>query len=349
MAEPTVESPDLKLEVGSPGQKRKRGSIDQDSGDHRAKRGAPAPAANMMPSTDTSGLSFLEAAAAEGGVGVDLSALQQANEAANHSVDTSSHHPVLADVANASSTAAAALGSMYPTLHVPSTTEQQFVQAAAAAEVSNAQDGGFGDVGHVDVAESPSGSISSGAGPVLAPNGTQGPHEESPQHQGPQQGQHPHHPQAQAVQQTQQQAQQQRTDYQFHKPPVGSDEWHKLRKNNHKEVERRRRETINEGINELAKIVPGCEKNKGSILQKAVQFIQTLKANETSNIEKWTLEKLLTEQAIGELSVSNEKLKAECARLYEQIDVYKRTIQEHGIDDPAGKADATVETSTPNA
>jgi cysteinyl-tRNA synthetase len=113
-------------------------------------------------------------------------------------------------------------------------------------------------------------------------------------------------------------------------------------------VERRRRETINEGINELAKIVPGCEKNKGSILQKAVQFIQTLKANETSNIEKWTLEKLLTEQAIGELSVSNEKLKSECARLYEQIDEYRRVLQEHGIDDPAGETGASVENSAPS-
>lgn len=79
-----------------------------------------------------------------------------------------------------------------------------------------------------------------------------------------------------------------------------------------------------------------------------MQFIQTLKANETSNIEKWTLEKLLTEQAIGELSVSNEKMKAECARLYEQIDVYKRTLQEHGIDDPTGKTEGAIENSTPS-
>lgn len=104
-------------------------------------------------------------------------------------------------------------------------------------------------------------------------------------------------------------------------------------------VERRRRETINEGINELAKIVPGCEKNKGAILAKAVQFIQTLKANETSNIEKWTLEKLLTEQAIGELSVSNEKLKAECAGLYERIETYKRYFAEQGIEDPTTKVE----------
>lgn len=341
MADTAVETPDLKHDGGSPGQKRKRGSIDESPGDRRAKRGAPVPAANMVPSTDASNLSFLETAAAEGGVGVDLSALQQANEAANHTVEAS-HQPVGTDATNASSTAAAALGSMYPTLHVPSTTEQQFVQAAAAEEAAS-QEGPLGDVGHVthqDGAHSPTASLSSGAGPVLAPNGAQ----QAPDQSLSQQGQLPHHAQAPAVQRPSQE----RADYQFRKPPVGSDEWHKLRKDNHKEVERRRRETINEGINELAKIVPNCEKNKGSILQKAVQFIQTLKANETSNIEKWTLEKLLTEQAIGELSVSNEKMKAECARLYEQIDVYKRTLQEHGIEDPTGKTEGAIENSTPS-
>ncbi|KAG9239763.1 hypothetical protein BJ875DRAFT_2473 [Amylocarpus encephaloides] len=116
------------------------------------------------------------------------------------------------------------------------------------------------------------------------------------------------------------------------KPAVGSDEWHKVRKDNHKEVERRRRETINEGINELAKIVPGCEKNKGSILQRAVSFITQLKENETQNIEKWTLEKLLTEQAIAELSASNDKLKAECERAWREVETWKKTCQMAGLD-----------------
>lgn len=93
-------------------------------------------------------------------------------------------------------------------------------------------------------------------------------------------------------------------------------------------VERRRRETINEGINELAKIVPGCEKNKGSILQRAVQYIQQLKENEASNIEKWTLEKLLTEQAIAELTTSNEKLKQECERAWREAETWKKTFQD---------------------
>lgn len=96
-------------------------------------------------------------------------------------------------------------------------------------------------------------------------------------------------------------------------------------------MERRRRETINEGINELAKIVPGCEKNKGSILQRAVQFITQLKENESQNIEKWTLEKLLTEQAISELSASCDKFKAEYQQAREELDIWKKACEDSGI------------------
>ncbi|CAK3855362.1 Transcriptional regulator CBF1 [Lecanosticta acicola] len=128
------------------------------------------------------------------------------------------------------------------------------------------------------------------------------------------------------------------------KPQVGTEEWHKVRRDNHKEVERRRRETINEGINELAKIVPGCEKNKGSILARAVQFITQLKENETQNIEKWTLEKLLTEQAIAELSSSCDKLKAECQRAWAECEQWKKAAQRAGISiDTDEKADADGE------
>lgn len=115
------------------------------------------------------------------------------------------------------------------------------------------------------------------------------------------------------------------------KPQVGTEEWHKVRRDNHKEVERRRRETINEGISELAKIVPGCEKNKGSILARAVQFITQLKENETQNIEKWTLEKLLTEQAIAELSSSCDKLKAENQRAWAECEQWKKAAENVGV------------------
>ena len=109
------------------------------------------------------------------------------------------------------------------------------------------------------------------------------------------------------------------------RPSIGSEEWHRQRRDNHKEVERRRRETINDGISELAKIVPGCEKNKGSILARAVQYIQQLKENESHNIEKWTLEKLLTDQAMAELQQTNEKLKLELERAWREAEAWKKT------------------------
>jgi bHLH factor len=115
------------------------------------------------------------------------------------------------------------------------------------------------------------------------------------------------------------------------KPPVGSEEWHKVRRDNHKEVERRRRETINEGINELAKIVPGCEKNKGSILQRAVSFIAQLKQNEQNNIEKWTLEKLLMEQAISELSNNVERLKHQYDEAVQEAQMWRKMCQDAGL------------------
>ena len=113
-------------------------------------------------------------------------------------------------------------------------------------------------------------------------------------------------------------------------------------------VERRRRETINEGINEIAKIVPGCEKNKGSILQRAVQFIQQLKETESQNIEKWTLEKLLTEQAISELSGSCDKLKEERNRAWVELEAWKRCAERAGLqpsEDDMAAASAAAATS----
>jgi len=78
-----------------------------------------------------------------------------------------------------------------------------------------------------------------------------------------------------------------------------------------KEVERRRRGNINEGINELARIVPNGtgEKAKGAILSRACQYIHHLKDNEARNIEKWTLEKLLMDQAMGDMQAQLEEVR----------------------------------------
>ncbi|KAI8877799.1 hypothetical protein K501DRAFT_229606 [Backusella circina FSU 941] len=114
------------------------------------------------------------------------------------------------------------------------------------------------------------------------------------------------------------------------KPPVGSDEWHRLRRENHKQVERRRRETINEGINDIARIVPGCEKNKGSILHRAAAYIRQLKENESSTLEKWTLEKLLTDQAINELNRQVEILKVELDRVHQENAYLQQRLEDGG-------------------
>ncbi|ODV64677.1 hypothetical protein HYPBUDRAFT_115835 [Hyphopichia burtonii NRRL Y-1933] len=111
------------------------------------------------------------------------------------------------------------------------------------------------------------------------------------------------------------------------KPPHGSAEWQRIRRDNHKEVEKRRRESINQGIQELATLIPTSDTNKAQILQRAVNFIKRLKENETNNIEKWTLEKLITEQAVSELSASNEKLKQELERAYREIEHWKRLAE----------------------
>ncbi|PNS14525.1 Transcriptional regulator CBF1 [Sphaceloma murrayae] len=108
---------------------------------------------------------------------------------------------------------------------------------------------------------------------------------------------------------------------------VGTDEWQALRRNNHKEVERRRRETINDGIEALGKIVPGAERNKGSILQRAVMYISDLKERQSEMEQKNNLEKMMFEQAIAEMTASGDKLKAENGRLQEEVERWKRRAE----------------------
>ncbi|KAL2181373.1 uncharacterized protein P884DRAFT_3485 [Thermothelomyces heterothallicus CBS 202.75] len=292
-----VQQPDISEASTSPGQKRKRAAESASPDSRRAKRGAPN---SSMSVPESEAQPFLGdtvsiAQAAHDHVNVeDFSALAQA---------TASEHNETADTSNASSTAAAAL-NMYPSLHVPQSTEEAFANQPTP-ETHHEEN-----------------TFSSHAVNQPPPDGLPLPPPPSTIQQPPSNG----------VQQEQRYSAPPNT-----KPAVGSEEWHKMRKDNHKEVERRRRETINEGINELAKIVPGCEKNKGSILQRAVAFITQLKENETQNIEKWTLEKLLTEQAIAELSQSNDKLKQECERLYRELDTWKQIAQSAGLQLPQHK------------
>jgi transcriptional regulator CBF1 len=105
----------------------------------------------------------------------------------------------------------------------------------------------------------------------------------------------------------------------------------RLRKDQHKEVERKRREQISNGITELAAIVPGCDAkgiNKTAIINAAVRYIMELKNNEASNIEKWTLEKLLMDQAMGDLNAQLEAHRKELSRLRAELGLPDEPLEE---------------------
>ncbi|KAI8604306.1 hypothetical protein EDD21DRAFT_317809 [Dissophora ornata] len=122
------------------------------------------------------------------------------------------------------------------------------------------------------------------------------------------------------------------------KPAPGSEEWHKIRRDNHKEVERRRRENINDGISDLAKMIPNCEKNKGLILRQAVKYIQDLLAENERfageaeqlvaaklDVDKYVLEKNIAEATCQTLNVQHEQLK----RQFEELRKKKEDFEEH--------------------
>lgn len=202
MSDPAVaaEQPDLSSITGSPGQKRKRDAESPEA--QRAKRTAP-PAAM---SADTAAFieNAIEAtqAATAGGVNVaDFSALQQA-AAAEHSEPT--------DPSNATSTAQAALG-MYPTLHVPASTEEQFA----------AQSGTDGDQAHENSFDPE----------VTQPDSIMDATAVSPDQQQPPSASNGAHSSGHRYSNS--------STTPNPKPSVGSEEWHKMRKDNHKEGESR--------------------------------------------------------------------------------------------------------------
>lgn len=61
------------------------------------------------------------------------------------------------------------------------------------------------------------------------------------------------------------------------------------------------------------------------MLQRAVQYIAKLQDEATSNIDKWTFEKLITEQAINDLS-------SKLARAWAEKEAWKRLAREAGVD-----------------
>lgn len=167
--------------------------------------------------------SFIESAihatenhAANGGMNVaDFNALQQATQEGNE----------VSDPASATSTAQAALG-MYPTLHVPTSTEEQFA-AQAAAESAEQQHHehdhphAHPHAHHEHEPESVYEEVPQHEPAMNEPPGHHDDHPPPPNGLPP-----PHHGPRYTP-----------TGPTNPKPTVGSEEWHKMRKDNHKEGE----------------------------------------------------------------------------------------------------------------
>jgi len=111
------------------------------------------------------------------------------------------------------------------------------------------------------------------------------------------------------------------------KPPVGTAEWHQQRKDNHKEVERRRREVINEGIENIAKIVPCPEKNKGAILQRTCQYITDLQ-NEKNSFQT---ERATFDITLKELTNRLDRMKESARTAWAESAKWQQRCREGGL------------------
>ncbi|KAG0655335.1 basic helix-loop-helix protein [Maudiozyma exigua] len=120
---------------------------------------------------------------------------------------------------------------------------------------------------------------------------------------------------------------------------AGTEEWRQQRKDSHKEVERRRRESINYHINTLSQLLPVRETSKAAILSRAAEYIEKLKVTENANIEKWTLQKLLSEQNASSLATANGKLQEELGNAYKENDFLRKLLEKNHIEIPAMDTD----------
>jgi bHLH factor len=190
-----VPHPDLSEVSTSPGQKRKRVSDSSSPDSRRSKRGVPA-ATMSVPESDSQ--TFLGDAVSIAQAAQDHVNVEDFSALAQATVSDHSEAPL---TSSASSTAAAAL-NIYPSLHVPQPTEEAFANQATP-------DTHHGDNGYTNHAVNQ--PVQEDLRLPPPPSTIQ-----QPPPNGVQQEQR-YNPPTNA------------------KPAVGSEEWHKMRKDNHKE------------------------------------------------------------------------------------------------------------------
>ncbi|KIV77030.1 hypothetical protein PV11_08868 [Exophiala sideris] len=92
-------------------------------------------------------------------------------------------------------------------------------------------------------------------------------------------------------------------------------------------VERRRREVINEGIENIAKIVPGTEKNKGAILQRTCQYITELQNEKASHLN----ERATFDVALKELTNRLDRMKESARTAWAESNKWQQRCRDAGL------------------
>lgn len=92
-------------------------------------------------------------------------------------------------------------------------------------------------------------------------------------------------------------------------------------------VERRRREVINEGIENIAKMIPSTDKNKGAVLQNACRYISELQAK----IQSFDNERNVFEITQQELTRRNETLRDSAQRAWQETAKWMGRCREAGL------------------
>ncbi|WVF68977.1 hypothetical protein IAT40_003751 [Kwoniella sp. CBS 6097] len=101
--------------------------------------------------------------------------------------------------------------------------------------------------------------------------------------------------------------------------PIEPQEYARLKKDSHKEVERRRRENINDGISEIAQLIPGGleKQGKGNLLKRAANYIIEM----SEKVAR-------ADEEAGKREVEKQDLEAQLAHLQAQLrDEHARSLQ----------------------
>ncbi|XP_059498829.1 upstream stimulatory factor 1-like isoform X1 [Stegostoma tigrinum] len=103
------------------------------------------------------------------------------------------------------------------------------------------------------------------------------------------------------------------------------------RRAQHNEVERRRRDKINNWIVQLSKIIPDCSvdssktgQSKGGILSKACDYIQELRQGNVRLLEEL--------KALEQLQVDNELLRQQAEELKNENVLLRSSLRQHSVD-----------------